>query len=201
MHAPLLRAALALPALALLGCGAVAVVDRAPNGQVVLIRSPQPDAEDLRELHADYGVKTVLNLRGRDHDADWYLEEQIGVREIGATWVHYRVSGRSGPTPHDTQAFLDLVRDPNNWPIVMHCQGGIHRTGAMVGLYRIAIQGWSNGAAIEELEDDWFDWTLEDRSAIKAWLRSYRPDREPDEQSGPRPVDSSGAEETLAPAD
>ena len=55
--------------------------------------------------------------------------------------------------------------------------------------------------AIDELEDNWFDWTLEDRSAIKAWLRSYRPDREPDEQSGPRPVDSSGAEETLAPAD
>ncbi|MEZ6185950.1 MAG: tyrosine-protein phosphatase [Planctomycetota bacterium] len=190
----------ALPLLLLLaGCGTTAVVDRAPSGQVVLIRCPQPDADDLQDLKQDYGVKTVINLRGQHPNEEWYREEQIGVREVGARWVHLRVSGRSGPTPQVTQAFLDLVRDPANWPIAMHCQGGIHRTGAMVGLYRIAIQGWSSAAAIEELEENWFDWTIEDRSQIKEFLRSYRPDREPTEE--PRAVVPVEGQDALAPAE
>lgn len=192
---------LVLVALTLAGCGATAVVDRAPSGQVVLIRCPQPDADDLHDLQDEYGVKTVVNLRGHKPERTWYRDEEVGVREIGATWVHLRVSGRSGPTPQATREFLDLVRDPDNWPIVMHCQGGIHRTGVMVGLYRIAVQGWSNEAAIEELEDNWFDWTIEDRSAIKTFLRNYQPNRDPEEQAYGTAQPAEDAEPDDAPSE
>ena len=40
------------------------VIDRAPDGRAILIRSPQPTAQLLRELHETENLRTVLNLRG-----------------------------------------------------------------------------------------------------------------------------------------
>lgn len=179
----------ALVSLALLttttGCGVTQVVDRADDGAPILIRSPQPDADDLEELHERFGVQTVVNLRGEKPGASWFEEEREGVARIGARWVHLRTSGKSAPSPEQVEAFLDLVQDRDNWPIVLHCQGGIHRTGLWSALYRIQFQGWSSERAIEEMEDLYFDWSITDRDALKRWLRGYRRDPERQVARGP----------------
>ena len=162
--------------LSLSGCGVTQVMDHADDGTPILIRSPQPDADDLEDLHADHGVRTVLNLRGEKPGRSWYDEEQEGVRRIGATPVVIDISGSRAPTPDQVQAFFDLVEDRERWPILMHCQGGIHRTGVLAGLYRIQSQGWDGERAVEEMEDLWFDWTVEDRDDLKRFLRTYQPD-------------------------
>ena len=158
------------------GCGATQVVDRADDGRAILIRTPQPDEDDLEALARAHGVRTVLNLRGEREDEGWFERERRGVERVGAAWVHLRVSGRSAPSDETVARFLDLVEDPAAWPIVMHCQGGIHRTGLLAALYRMQYQGWSAERAIAEMEDLWFDWTVTDREALKRWLRAYRRD-------------------------
>ncbi len=165
----------ALLALLLAGCGATAVVDRDAGGKAVLIRSPQPDADDLADLARSEGVRTVVNLRGAAPGEPWYEEERRGVEAIGARWVQHETSGRSAPGERWVATTLALFEDEAAWPILVHCEGGVHRTGLVVALYRMAIQGWSAERAVEELEDEWFDWTLIDRDAIKRYLRSYRP--------------------------
>lgn len=179
-------ALLSLVVLFASGCGVTQVVDRTEDGVPILIRSPQPDAEDLEELHERFGVRTVVNLRGERPGAAWFEEEREGVDRIGARWVHLRTSGKSAPAPEQVDAFLDLVQDRANWPILIHCQGGIHRTGLWAALYRIQFQGWSQEQAIEEMEHLYFDWTVTDRDAIKRWLRRYR--RDPDRQVDRSPV-------------
>lgn len=183
---------LALLALAP-GCGVTQVVDRAYDGQPILIRSPQPDDEDLEELHEQHGVQTVVNLRGEHPGEGWYEEERRGVEAIGARWVHLKPSGKSAPDPATVDAFLRIVEDPSNWPVLIHCQGGVHRTGLLSALYRIQYQGWSPERAIAEMEDCWFDWTVEDRDAVKVWLRQYRPDPERIVARGPRPTPATVA--------
>lgn len=158
------------------GCGVTQVVDRTDVGLPILIRTPQPDGGDLEELHERFGVQTVVNLRGERPGEDWFEEERRGVARIGALWAHLRTSGKSEPSPELVSAFLDLMQDPSNWPIVVHCQGGIHRTGLMAALYRIQFQGWSPERAIDEMEDLYFDWSVTDRDALKRWLRAYRTD-------------------------
>jgi protein tyrosine/serine phosphatase len=165
----------ALCAVACAGCGVTEVVGER-EGRAILIRTPQPDAGDLRELHAEHGVKTVLNLRGEQPERDWFKEEGIGVRAIKAQWVHLPVSGSHPPKPDELRVFFALVEDPQRWPIVVHCQGGIHRTGAFIALFRIQYEGWSGDRAVEEMEDRYFNWTTRDRSEIKEWLRRYRRD-------------------------
>ena len=151
-------------------------MDREPGGRAILIRSPQPDEDDLCELHQEHGIKTVLNLRGDNPERSWYQEERRGVRAIGAEWVHLGISGSRPPLPEELEAFFSLVEDRKRWPILLHCQGGIHRTGAFVALYRMQYQGWPSERAVAEMEDRYFNWTTRDRSALKEWLLRYQRD-------------------------
>ncbi|MBX3470556.1 MAG: tyrosine-protein phosphatase [Planctomycetes bacterium] len=162
------------------GCGVTQVVDKAHDGTPILIRAPQPDEGDIKSLSTRYGVQTVVNLRGEQHGERWFEEERRAVERIGARWVQLRTSGKSEPPPESVEQFFALVEDPANWPIVLHCQGGIHRTGLWAALYRIQYQGWSPERAIAEMEDLYFDWSITDREALKRWLRRYR--RDPDRQ-------------------
>lgn len=176
MRTPLpLPLALAVASFLLSGCGVTQVVDRGDDGTPILIRSPQPDRGDLRELAATHGVKTVVNLRGESPDKDWFQEEQKGVADIGARWVQLKVDGANAPSPEVVERFMNLVEDPANWPVLVHCQGGVHRTGLVCALYRIQYQGWSPEAAVAEMEDLWFNWTLRDRERVKEYLRAYQP--------------------------
>ncbi len=160
------------------GCGVTEVLDRADDGRAIVIRSPQPDADDLRELAAEHGLRTVVNLRGLKPGKSWYWEERDGVEAIGARWVHMNISGSQPPRPDVQKAFFEIVEDPNSWPVLIHCMGGIHRTGVMAALYRIQYMGWSAERAIAEMEDRYFDWTVRDRDALKEFLRAYRRDPE-----------------------
>lgn len=162
-----------LIALTCSGCGVTEVLQEDASGQAILIRSPQPDAEDLADLKETYGLKTVLNLRGESPGKSWFEEERDGVRAIGAEWLHLAVSGSKPPRPEELSEFFDLVEDRAKWPILIHCQGGVHRAGAYSALYRMQYQGWAPARAVEEMEDNYFNWTTRDRSALKEWLLRY----------------------------
>ena len=184
---------LLLCALPLAGCGVTEVVDRDEEGQAILVRSPQPDEDDLEELHRAHGIKTVLNLRGGTNpDRGWYKEEREGVRAIGAEWVHLGISGSRPPLDHELETFFALVEDRERWPILLHCQGGIHRTGALVALYRMQYEGWPNQRAVEEMEDRYFNWTTRDRSALKEWLLRYQRDPRRRLPEGAKPPPPAG---------
>ena len=43
------------------------------------------------------------------------------------------------------------MKDPANGPYLIHCQHGADRTGTMVAMYRMVIQGWPKDKAIDEL--------------------------------------------------
>jgi hypothetical protein len=51
----------------------------------------------------------------------------------------------------DVVKFLRFVREPANQPVFVHCQWGADRTGMMIAIERIAIEGWTKDAAIEEV--------------------------------------------------
>ena len=48
--------------------------------------------------------------------------------------------------------FFDIVLDPQRQPVFIHCKRGKDRTGTMVALYRIEVNGWSNAEAIAEMD-------------------------------------------------
>ena len=52
---------------------------------------------------------------------------------------------------------MNLVNDPNNWPVYVHCKGGRHRTGALTAIYRITHDGWTAEQAFGEMKRYDFD--------------------------------------------
>ena len=42
--------------------------------------------------------------------------------------------------------------DPANYPVLIHCKAGLHRTGVMVAVYRMEYQAWTSHEAISEMK-------------------------------------------------
>lgn len=107
-----------------------------------LYRGGQPTAAGYRQLLA-MGVRTVVSLRRSEVDAAALEEMGLRVRQIPLS--PWRVSEA------DAADFLSILADADNHPVFVHCHHGADRTGAMVALYRVAVEGWSSEQAIAEM--------------------------------------------------
>ena len=64
--------------------------------------------------------------------------------------------------------------DSNRYPVLVHCFAGIHRTGAMVALYRMEYERWPTAEALDELRANGYR-NLDDEWDVLGYLEQYRP--------------------------
>ena len=107
-----------------------------------LYRSAQPTAAGMKRLE-QLGIRTVINLRAFNSDEDDLRGTRLAGEAISMTAWH--------PEDEDVVRFLRLVQDGKRVPVLVHCRHGADRTGTMVALYRIVVQGWTKDAALEEM--------------------------------------------------
>jgi protein tyrosine/serine phosphatase len=78
--------------------------------------------------------------------------------------------------------FREIMADPDNFPVLIHCFAGIHRSGAYCAIYRMEHDHWTNAQAIAELKAHGYD-NLDDEWDILGYLEQYCPTwRQPDEK-------------------
>jgi protein tyrosine/serine phosphatase len=109
-------------------------------------RGAQPDGRDYIDLAA-LGVKMVIDLQ-RDFDP----AEQKLVEAAGMKFKRIGMSTRVAPTKEQLASFLELVNDPANQPVYVHCAGGRHRTGVMTAAYRMNHDRWTAEQAFKEMK-------------------------------------------------
>ncbi len=109
-----------------------------------LYRSAQPTAAGMQQLK-QAGIQTIVNLRGFHTDRD-----EIGQTELRSEHIPMMAFY---PERKDAVAFLKIVSSAENQPVLVHCQYGADRTGAMIALYRVAIEGWSKEEATREMTE------------------------------------------------
>lgn len=112
-----------------------------------LYRSAQPSAEGMRNLH-DLGVKTIVSLRAFHSDRSEIGNTGLGYEHLFMKTWH--------PEREDAVRFLKVATDPSRQPVLLHCQHGADRTGSMVAIYRVAVQGWSMDEAAREMTEGGF---------------------------------------------
>jgi protein tyrosine/serine phosphatase len=110
-------------------------------------RGAQPEGRDYADLAA-LGVKTVINLTSFDALA----EEPGMVEAAGMRYVAMPMTTRVTPTAEQLETFLDIVNDPVNQPVFVHCVGGKHRTGVMTAVYRMTQDAWTSEQAFREMK-------------------------------------------------
>jgi tyrosine-protein phosphatase SIW14 len=128
-----------------------------------LYRCAQPTERGLGLLVRRYGVKTVACLRREnaqlrhsvlDLDDPSGAVEGEAVAALGARPLHWPMGGEAyWPWfgPQQFEDFFELMDDPANFPVAVHCIGGRHRTGTFVALYRIEYQRWTAEDALREM--------------------------------------------------
>lgn len=115
------------------------------NGHI--FRGGQPKEDEYKQLAA-VGIKTVIDLR---EDAEEFARG--GVELAGMKYINLRLNAKRPPTTEESNLFLRLVNDKENWPVYVHCAGGRHRTGVLVAVYRMEMDGWNAEQAYREMKD------------------------------------------------
>ena len=108
-----------------------------------LYRGAQPTKQGFAELK-NIGVKSVISLRIFNSEKD--MVSDMGFRQfhISCKTLH--------PEEEDVIEFLQIVTNPANQPVFVHCRQGTDRTGMMVAVYRMVIQNWPREKALAEMK-------------------------------------------------
>lgn len=112
-------------------------------------RGAQPDAAGYAWLK-EQGFKSVVNFRSWHNAAEVKALQDLGLTPL---CIPLQADVRGSEPPRDAQLkqFFDFVLDPRNQPVFVHCAHGKDRTGTMVALYRMEVDGWSAEEAIDFL--------------------------------------------------
>ncbi len=121
-------------------------------GRILISAMPTPRGLEIAQ--ARHHFKTIVNLFPEDtplrspyHDDEVKFAREHGIKYVGAP---------SDPSLAESDAFLTqtlaLARDPDAWPILVHCHGCMDRTPAWTGIYRFIYQGRSLLEIMREIE-------------------------------------------------
>ena len=143
----------------LFGLPGVDSVGRVASG---IYRGAQPEREGFATLKA-MGIRTVVNLRTRHGERE--AVEAAGMRYVGIPMSFWK-----DVDPAVVRVALSMMTDPANQPVFVHCSRGVDRTGVVVAVYRMEVDGWSEAEAEAEMEafgfhEVWFQ--------LKKFVRQY----------------------------
>jgi protein tyrosine/serine phosphatase len=135
-------------------------------------RGGQPEREDYARL-ATLGIRTVVDLRQDKTTHD----EQALVETAGMKFYSIPMNQSYPPSEFTIHRFLQVVNDPANQPVFVHCQGGRIRTGVMTAVYRITHDRWTADQAYAEMKKYHFHSfrhdVLKRRHALKYFVYRY----------------------------
>jgi protein tyrosine/serine phosphatase len=117
-----------------------------------LYRGGMPSEQGLRQLK-DAGVRTIISLANERKYVDG---ERAAAEKLGMHFIFIPLSAWRGPRQNDIDAFLSLVDAKDHAPIFVHCMHGQDRTGAMIAMYRMQHDGWTEKKAYDEMLDNGF---------------------------------------------
>lgn len=148
----------------------------------VLYRSGQLSRKGLKRVIHDYGIRTVISLRDSDDPSQPPPDraEEAYCRTEGIN--HYRLPprlwwappGEEVPGDQNIRTFLAVLDNPANYPILVHCFAGCHRTGIHCAVFRMEYDHWDNATAIAEMKHyGYVNFDCEDD--VREYLTHYVP--------------------------
>jgi protein tyrosine phosphatase (PTP) superfamily phosphohydrolase (DUF442 family) len=135
---------------------------------------------------ARYGIRTVIDLR---KDCPEVEAERAALAGSGVRHVH--LPSNQVPAPDTVARFLEVMDDPDDLPVLIHCTHGEGRSVLFSAIYRMEYEGWSNEEArrATRVLPCWSSFARDRRKG--EFLLGYRP-RRGRAVRAERPVDDGG---------
>ena len=97
-----------------------------------------------------YGIKSILNLRGEGKSWDWYGREVETAKKLNVAHYDFGISARQELTDSELTKLERILRDAPK-PVLVHCDGGADRSALASAMYLYAIAAKPPGEAEREL--------------------------------------------------
>jgi protein tyrosine/serine phosphatase len=116
-------------------------------------RGANPKKEYYEQLDK-LGIKSIIDLRllseRKYHKMENYAETyNMKVYSIP-------LNPFKPPSSKQVEEFFNIIDNPDNQPVYVHCTHGQDRTGIMTALYRVNKYNWNYDKAYEEMKHDGF---------------------------------------------
>lgn len=127
-----------------------------------LYRGGQPSEEGIEQL-AKMGIKTIINFR--DTDGKVRREQQLAEAN-GMKFFNPHLSNWFASKDDDINKILEIIQNPENQPVFIHCKRGADRTGTVVAAYRMKYENWKDIEANKEAKEYGLGWW-------QVWMKRY----------------------------
>lgn len=125
----------------------------------IIYRSACPRASNFNFLESLH-IRTIISLRQEEYseeDLHYFTKHHINYYHIAMPGSKHRkndcISSSSNPDISDVDDLvrktLQLLLNKENWPVLLHCSRGKHRTGIVIGCLR-ALMNWPVGNRLQE---------------------------------------------------
>ena len=145
----------------------------------VLYRSGQMTPVGLKKIVDEYHIKSIVSLRDSySSEAPPDVQEEAFAREYGVKYLRlspkkWESDNGEPPVMENVRQYFKLMKNPDNYPVLVHCFAGIHRTGSYCALYRMELEKWSKEKAISELKQLGYE-QLENEKDVYKFLKEFK---------------------------
>ncbi|HEX6986698.1 MAG TPA: hypothetical protein VF170_15055 [Planctomycetaceae bacterium] len=110
----------------------------------MMYRSAWVEPDVMAELIEKHQIRAVVNLcaPGEMGEHRWAVEREA-VRNAGARLLELSMPNTVDPTDPGIRPHLEALSDPDNYPMLVHCQHGVTRTSKFLAIYDMCFRGKS----------------------------------------------------------
>lgn len=113
-------------------------------------RSRQLNGEELVQTVKRHGIRSILNLRGRNLGAVWYRDEVAVAKRFDVRLIDYPISAHLELRSKEIHDLLDILRSAPK-PLLIHCKSGADRTSLVSAMYLHVVEGFPPETAAQQL--------------------------------------------------
>jgi len=113
-----------------------------------LYRCNHPTPARLIALTRRYGLKTLINLRGRSGNGSDALSREA-AEHLGLVFIDMALESRGAPQRDRIERLFEVFRTMRA-PALLHCKSGADRAGLAAGLF-VLFQGGTAREALQQL--------------------------------------------------
>lgn len=133
-------------------------------------RSPELSKAQFNQVIHEYGIKSILNLRGANPSSQWYSDEIAVTAQNQIQHYDLALGSYNFPSKTSIVKLVSILQSAPR-PILIHCESGVDRSGFAATISLILMN-----APMSEIEkqESLKYFVLSDQSIGKQFLKLYK---------------------------